>query len=79
MSKDKVKGRKPSAFRKKIDSRLALLNNNSSFSVGKHDSKIDINYLQNLITSYIWYFEKRSWKMFRTKRSENGVRIYRVR
>lgn len=79
MSKNKVKGRKSSAFRKRIDSRLSLLNTNSSFFVRKQYRKVDINFLQNLITSYIWYFQKESWKMFRTERTENGVKVYRVR
>lgn len=71
------RGRKPSYFRKSFDSRLSLLQNNSSFFVRLRPGT-DIDYLQRLVSSYVVFFQDKDYyKRFRTEKTERGIRIYR--
>jgi hypothetical protein len=74
-----TRGRKPSFFRKSLDSRLALMTRNSSFLV-RLKPGMDIDYLQRLVSNYIVNFRDKDWrKSFSTERQKNGVRVYRTR
>ena len=50
-----TRGRKPSFFRKSLDSRLSLMTKKASFLV-RLNPRTDIDYLQRLVSSYVVSF-----------------------
>ena len=80
MTKNSKRGRKPSFLRKSLDSRLALVTNNSYFLV-RATPGVDSDYLQRLVSSYVCLFQTKYnySRLFRTQRVSNGIRVYRVR
>ncbi len=78
MTKTKL-GRKPSFFRKSLDSRLSLMTKRASFLV-RLKPGMDSDYLQRLVSSYIVFFQDKDYtKRFRTEKTKSGIRVYRVR
>jgi len=74
-----TRGRKPSFFRKSLDSRLSLMTKKASFLV-RLNPGTDIDYLQRLVSSYVVYFSYKDYtKRFRTERTKSGIRVYRTR
>lgn len=74
----KVRGRKPSFFRKSLDSRLSLMTKKSSFLV-RFKPGVDADYLQRLVSSCIVFFRNKDYtKEFRTEKTNSGIRVYRI-
>lgn len=72
------RGRKPSAFRTKVDRTLAAMNVGESFTVWNRVSLTPTE-LQNRLSTYVCFYQDNNYgKHFVTKKYKHGVKVTRV-
>ena len=70
------KGRKPSAFRIKVDRTLAIMEPNSNFTVW-NKAGMTTKQLQSVLSAYACFYQEKTGRKFSTKSYKHGVKVTR--